>query len=57
MHAIRRNRRVPESGANQRTDGGLEDHPHAIDFAVFWKKKNALIMSTYGIKGISVAVR
>ena len=48
-HAIRRNRRVPESGVNQRTDGGQEDYPHAIDFAQF--------MSACGIKGISVAVR
>ena len=46
----------PESGASQSTDGGQEDHSRAIDFAqVFFR--NALIMSVYGIKGISVAVR
>ena len=32
-HAIRRD--VSESGADQRTDGGHEDHYRAIDFAVF----------------------
>ena len=46
---------VPESGADQRTDGGQEDHSHAIDFAVFCR--NASIMGAYRIKGISVAIR
>ena len=46
---------VPESGADQRTDGGQEDHTHAIDFAQFLR--NASIMSAYGMKGISVVAQ
>ena len=37
-HAIGRNRRVPESEANQRKDGGQEDTSHATDFVQFLEK-------------------
>ena len=55
MHAIRRNRRVPESGANHiRMAGKKTTLTQSISQFL---EKNALIMSAYGIKGISVAVR
>ena len=39
---------LPESGVDQRTDGGHEDHSHTIDFAEFWR--NAPIMSVFKSK-------
>ena len=41
---------MPESEADQRTNGGPEDNSQAIDFAVSFLR-NASIMRLYGIKG------
>ena len=47
-HAIRRNRRA-ESGPDQRTDGGHEDHLTQSISHSLWR--NASVVSAYDIKG------
>ena len=47
---------VTELGADQRTDGGHDDHSHAIDFAQFFEKCINHECLRY-IRAVSLAVR
>ena len=47
---------VPESGADQRSDGGHEDHSHAICFRTVFGEMRQLFIYTIFKEGVPLAV-